>query len=224
LKINQSAARMQQLINDLLIFSRTANLRERIFEDINLNETLEEVKEEFQEMIEEKPYKTTIRIIDSYENVYINRISIYEDKEDHIVIYLEDAAQLAQNVSDATLIKAFQAMLDNTDDYIYFKDKNHIFITASKSLVSLTSVERREDFSGKTDYQIFPYELADEYFKLEREVFDNGKSVAQELQPTLDKDGNKAWVDNRKYPIYDEHGAVIGLFGIARVIPNSKML
>lgn len=54
LKINQSAARMQQLINDLLIFSRTANLRERTFETINLNEVLEEVQEEFLETIQEK--------------------------------------------------------------------------------------------------------------------------------------------------------------------------
>ena len=75
LKINQSAARMQQLIDDLLIFSRTANLRERIFEEINLNELLEEVKEEFSETIREK--KATI-ISDALPNITGVRFQIVQ--------------------------------------------------------------------------------------------------------------------------------------------------
>lgn len=62
--------------------------------------------------------------------------------------------------------------------------------------------------------------MADEYFKLERQVFDDKLKVAQELQPTEDNEGNKAWVDNRKYPIYDTDGTITGLFGIARVISD----
>ncbi|MDD2698552.1 MAG: diguanylate cyclase [Arcobacteraceae bacterium] len=173
------------------------------------------------EISEEEPYKTTLRLINSDNKIDICRVNIFEREEKKIVINLEHASLLAKKISDATLLIAFQAMLENTNDYIYFKDLNHIFIAASKSLVSLTSVETREELVGKTDYDVFPYEMADEYFKLEREVFDNGVSVAQKLQPTLDKDGNKAWVDNRKYPIYDESGEVIGLFGIARIVSDN---
>lgn len=45
-KINESAARMQQLINDLLAFSRTANTRERSFEPVDLNQVMKRVREE----------------------------------------------------------------------------------------------------------------------------------------------------------------------------------
>jgi PAS domain S-box-containing protein len=113
-------------------------------------------------------------------------------------------------------------MLENTDDYIYFKDRNHVFTAASKSLVSLTSAHKREDLTGKIDYDVFDKELADKYFKLERQIFDGKLKIAQELQPTLDKDGNRGVVDNRKYPIHNEKGNIIGLFGIARILSEQK--
>ena len=53
-KINQSARRMQQLIDDLLLFSRTANARERVFEAIDLNEMVQEVREELSETMVQK--------------------------------------------------------------------------------------------------------------------------------------------------------------------------
>ena len=111
-------------------------------------------------------------------------------------------------------------MLENTNDYIYFKDRNHVFTAASKTLASVTSVQSRAELVGKVDYDVFEKELADKYFKLERQIFDEEIAVAQDIQPTVDNDGNKAWVDNRKYPIYDEHGEIIGLFGIARIISD----
>lgn len=96
LKINQSAARMQQLINDLLIFSRTANLRERTFETINLNEVLEEVKEEFLETIQEKrvtiisdvlPQVNGIKfqMVQLFSNLISNAIKYAKGNEDAVI-------------------------------------------------------------------------------------------------------------------------------------------
>lgn len=54
LKINQSASRMQLLINDLLSFSRIANLKDYAFDEIDLNRILNETKEDFSELIYQK--------------------------------------------------------------------------------------------------------------------------------------------------------------------------
>lgn len=170
----------------------------------------------------DKPFETTLRIVDVNGKTHICRANVYENENENIVVTLAEANHLAEKISDAILIRNLRSMLDNTNDYIYFKDLNHTFTAASKTLVSITSVEKREDLVGKTDYDVFPQEMADEYFKLEREVFDHGAVVAQELQPTLDNDGNRAWVDNRKYPSYDESGVIIGLFGIARVVSDDE--
>jgi PAS domain-containing protein len=105
----------------------------------------------------------------------------------------------------------FAAMMDNTDDYIYFKDRNHVFTGASQTLVSLCDpAEHWTDLLGQTDYDVFPEAYADVYYRLEKQIF-SGTPVAHETQETLTKDGKKGWIDNRKYPIRDEHGEIIGL-------------
>ena len=52
-RINNSVARMQLLIEDILLYSRT-NTGERIFETIDLNVLINEVKEDFKETLAEK--------------------------------------------------------------------------------------------------------------------------------------------------------------------------
>ncbi len=78
-------------------------------------------------------------------------------------------------------------------------------------------------YSSRYNYDVFPEELADVYYRLEKQVF-AGQSVAYEIQETLTKDGQKGWVDNRKYPIKDDTGQIIGLFGIARDITERKRM
>ncbi len=167
----------------------------------------------------DNPYSSTLRIINANASVSIYRVNIYYENA-NFVIDLQESGNIAKSVSDATLVQNLQSMLENTNDYIYFKDRNHVFTAASKTLASITSVETRDELVGKTDYDVFDKELADKYFKLERQVFDEELEVAQELQPTIDNEGNKAWVDNRKYPIRNELGKVIGLFGVARIISD----
>lgn len=52
-RIQSAAFRMQALINDLLTYSRT-NTSDRVFEAVDVNTVLEDVKSELKEMIEEK--------------------------------------------------------------------------------------------------------------------------------------------------------------------------
>ena len=170
----------------------------------------------------DKPYITTLRILNENDEVYIYRAEILEDKDNNIVVNLQSSKDIAKQISDAVLIQNFHAMLDNTTDFMYFKDRYHSFTGASETLVPLTSANKREEFIGKIDYELFPKELADEYFKLERQVFDGKLKMAQDFQPTEDNDGNKGWVDNRKYPIYNQAKAIVGLFGIARVISDDE--
>ena len=135
---------------------------------------------------------------------------------------LQDAKSLARTLSDVMASPNLRAMMKNTDDYIYFKDRNHVFTGASQTLVSLCSpAESWTDLLGQTDYDLFPEEFADIYYRLEKQVY-AGSPVAQAIQETLTKDGRRGWVDNRKYPIHDEAGEIIGLYGVARDITELK--
>jgi len=165
-----------------------------------------------------EPYISTIRLVNKNEKIHIYRVEAYINSDANLIVSFQDSVNLANPISDSTHIINLHAMLENTDDFIYFKDRNHLMTDASKTLVAMTTADSREELIGKMDYELFDRDLADKYFSLERKVFDGELKVAQEIQPTVDNDGNHGYVDNRKYPIHDEKGKVVGLFGIARIV------
>lgn len=135
---------------------------------------------------------------------------------------LIDAKSLHDRAGAEPLTANFVAMMENTGDYIYFKDRNHVFTAASQTLVSITDPsEHWTDLIGKTDYDVFPEEYADAFYRLEKQVF-AGIPSAHEIQQILALDGRKGWVDNHKSPITDAQGNIIGLFGIARDITEQR--
>jgi len=138
-------------------------------------------------------------------------------------LLLQDAKSLWQQQGDQTMMANFKAMMDNSDDYIYFKDRNHVFTGASQALIEITeSVKHWTEFLGVTDYDVFLEEYADIYYRLEKQVF-SGVNVAHDIQETLLQDGSKGWINNRKYPIKNDDGDIVGLFGMARDITESKL-
>ncbi len=154
----------------------------------------------------------------------VKGVYLREATADGVVLelQLQDAKSLPRTMPEARTSPMFAAMMENTDDYIYFKDRNHVFTGASQTLVALCSPATHwTDLLGQTDYDVFPEEFADIYYRLEKQVF-AGLAVAREVQKTLGKDGQAGWVDNRKYPIRDASGVLIGLYGIARDITAVK--
>ncbi|SHE22716.1 PAS domain S-box protein [methanotrophic endosymbiont of Bathymodiolus puteoserpentis (Logatchev)] len=138
-----------------------------------------------------------------------------------LTLQMTDAKALNQYLDTPILLSNFTTMMESSDDYIYFKDRNHVFTGASQTLVALTNPsDHWHDLIGKTDYDVFPEEYADAYYRLEKQVF-LGAPVASERQKILDNQGNIGWIDNRKYPIVDNNNEIIGLFGIARDITET---
>ena len=84
-------------------------------------------------------------------------------------------------------------MMENTDDFIFFKDRHHVITGASQSTVAFcASAEHWTDLIGLTDYDIFPESLADIYYELEKQVF-AGVRVAHEIQETLTRDDRRGF-------------------------------
>ncbi|MDD2933235.1 MAG: EAL domain-containing protein [Methylotenera sp.] len=150
-----------------------------------------------------------------YKKILLDNVLILE-------LLLQDAKSLWQPQNNQSMMANFKAMMDNTDDYIYFKDRNHVFTGASQALVDITeSTQHWTELLGLTDYDVFLEQYADIYYSLEKKVF-SGVNVAHDIQKTLLKDGSHGWINNRKYPINNENGEIVGLFGIARDVTESK--
>ena len=121
------------------------------------------------------------------------------------------------------LSRLLQAMLSNTDDFIFFKDHEHRFITASQSVLKLLAIDSMDQLAGKRDEDFVAPTLSQAFLKMEKEVFATGRMV-QEIQAmeATDTVVGKSFFDNRKYPITDDQGHVVGLYGIVRDITPLK--
>jgi len=138
-------------------------------------------------------------------------------------LLLQDVTSLARSLKNNIRNLNFRTLMKNTDDFIFFKNRNHTFTDLSQTLVDTCDAEAKSwtELIGLTDYELFSEEYADEYYRLEKQVFSRGEMV-REVQEFIKDDGSTGWVDNRKYPIHDNDGNVIGLFGVARDITNEK--
>ena len=125
---------------------------------------------------------------------------------------------LSSGITDRASQTNFHAMLEFTNDFIFFKDSHHVYTASSQTMADITGFSSGSDHVGLTDYDIFPREHADNYYRLEKEIYRGIRDYVEDVQPFYDEDGNEGWVNNRKYPIKDESGVVIGLFGVARII------
>ncbi len=135
------------------------------------------------------------------------------------VYSLQDVHAIARiECSENIAMHNFQAMLRLSNDFIYFKDTYHVLTAASDTLAKLTGFERGAELVGKTDYDLFPRDNADEYYRLEKAIYCGDLEYIEEVQEFIDKDGETGWVNNRKYPIQNERGELVGLFGIARIV------
>jgi len=136
----------------------------------------------------------------------------------HLQLKLQDSRSLWKGPLRQRIPPNFRAMLQNTDDFIFFKDRNHVFTAVSRNMTAgPDQAVQGPSLLGQTDYEIFPEEYADIYYRLEKQVF-AGATVASEIHESQTVDGRLAWLDNHKYPIKNDRGEIVGLFGVVRDI------
>jgi diguanylate cyclase (GGDEF)-like protein/PAS domain S-box-containing protein len=134
-------------------------------------------------------------------------------------LLLQDAKSLYGNLNEPASLTTIDPVMDIVEEALYFKNRNHVFTGANRKALLGWSNGGGDGAGllGLTDYDLFPEEYADVYYRLEKEVF-AGNKVMSDTQVPLPGNGKKGWIDNRKYPLRDLNGEVIGLFGVARDI------
>jgi PAS domain S-box-containing protein len=116
----------------------------------------------------------------------------------------------------------FVTLLENTDDFIYFKDRDNRFLFCSQTLANITGHRSWRDLTGKDDFEVFPEEAARIYRAEEQPIFSEGKVLLNKVDPYFDAQGERRWVNTNKWPVFDDKQAVVGVFGISRDITEQK--
>ncbi|MFH0975708.1 MAG: PAS domain S-box protein [Spirochaetota bacterium] len=144
--------------------------------------------------------------------------------EDELLKYHEHLEELVK-VRTGELAKErnlLRTLIDNIPDEIYIKDKESRFITTNYHVLRIFGKSNVNDLTGKSDFDLLPYDKAVNYYKDEQEVLNYGKTMNYE-EIIRHPDENERWYSILKLPLKDSSGNVSGLIGINRDITPFKI-
>jgi two-component system, sensor histidine kinase and response regulator len=110
------------------------------------------------------------------------------------------------------------ALMENTSDYIYFKDENSRFLKTSRSQIDSFGLEKPDDIIGKTDFDFFDEKHARKAYEDEQKIIATGVPMINMEEEEIRLKGLETWASTSKWPLRDDTGHVIGTFGISRDI------
>ena len=114
-------------------------------------------------------------------------------------------------------------LTESLPDYIYAKDLESRFLLVNGAGARMMGASSPAGLLGKTDFDIFPRELASEYYADERRIFGTGEPLINREEPCVDAvTGAAKWILTTKVPFRDAAGKIIGLVGLGRDITSTK--
>jgi two-component system sensor histidine kinase/response regulator len=115
------------------------------------------------------------------------------------------------------------ALMNYIPDAIYFKDLNSRYIRINQGHARKYGLKDPADAIGKSDFDFFSHEHAQEAFEDEQTVIRTGKPMINKEERETWPDRPDTWVSTTKLPLYDNQGQLMGTFGISRDITERKL-
>jgi two-component system NtrC family sensor kinase len=123
-------------------------------------------------------------------------------------------AQLDRHVLESMCMRN---LLANPEERVFFKDLDSRFVLVSAGfLLDQAPGCSLAEVTGKTDFDLFREEHAKAAFDDEQRIIRTGDRVVAKVERETFYDRPDAWVSTTKLPLRDEHGSIVGTFGISR--------
>jgi PAS domain S-box-containing protein len=113
-----------------------------------------------------------------------------------------------------------RCLIDSVSDLIFIKDLNGVYQGCNKAGEAFVGMPESEQI-GKSDFDFFDREKAEEIQQTDRQVLEAGKPQRIEEWVT-GQDGRRLLMDTIKAPYYAPDGELLGLVGIGRDITERK--
>ncbi|MBN1582506.1 MAG: substrate-binding domain-containing protein, partial [Anaerolineae bacterium] len=116
-----------------------------------------------------------------------------------------------------------RTLIDNLPDYVYIKDRQSRFVLNNAAHIRVLGARTQEDVVGKNDHDIFPEELAAQYYAYEQKLMEADEALIDLEELVIDQQtGQEQRVLSTKVPLHDEQGNVTGFVGLTRDITLLK--
>ena len=117
-----------------------------------------------------------------------------------------------------------RTVIDNLPDGIYAKDSAARKIMANPADLKVLGCKTEAEAIGKTDFDLFPHDIATAFFTDDQVVLWKGQSIINREEKVVQANGEVRWLLTTKVPWRDATGKIIGLVGIGRDITNKRHL
>lgn len=156
----------------------------------------------------------------------VNKVEMLNKVKKYFIMFFfkkenSELQQISEALENERVL--IMALMDNSTDRIYFKDKNSRFLRINKSLAQHFNIKDTDSALGKTDFDFFSQEHAQQAFNDEQWIIETGNSINKEEKETWE--GKSAsWVSTIKMPLFDKNGKIIGTFGTSRDITDRVIM
>ena len=113
-----------------------------------------------------------------------------------------------------------QTILDASPTMIFYKDRENRFIRVNESFARANG-RSKEEMEGKTCWDIYPRETADNYWQDDKEVMSTGQPKL-DIVERMETQKGTMYVQSDKIPYRDLEGNVIGVIGFTLDITGRK--
>jgi PAS domain S-box-containing protein len=98
--------------------------------------------------------------------------------------------------------------------YFFAKDLEGRFVHVNQALIEVLGLKSESEVIGKTDHDLFPREVANQYRKEDKIVIQSGRALNEHVCAVPDSSGILRWYVETKIPLLDADGKTIGVAGI----------
>ena len=119
----------------------------------------------------------------------------------------------------------FYRLFDVMPDVSFFaKNRNFEFMCASQRFIERFGLHKEAELVGRTDFDIFPPRLAENFRRDDEEVFRTGKAKLNIVELFFTDQGIPDWFVTNKLPLCDAGGVVIGVMGAVHSYENRRQV
>jgi PAS domain S-box-containing protein len=115
-----------------------------------------------------------------------------------------------------------RSVIDNLPDAIFLKDCKGRYLMDNSAHWSSLGVKSPEEVIGKTVFDFFPAELAEQFQADDLAIVRSGKSLFNREERSFNRSQKSRWVLTTKVPWRDENGEVLGILCLSRDITERK--
>lgn len=164
--------------------------------------------------------RSTRRGISSVEVVF-ERL---ESQSEVIWVYVLEHPLVKDEVrfSSRSELKMLRVLLDNTLEYVFFRDLDGGFIVANEAFRHAVAYEGRVPGMNNTIEDFASLKSAAWVRSLDTKMIESGRPVVNEVSLFMFKNGTKHWLQMTTVPVRSSEGVIIGSLSVARDISDLK--